>query len=230
MVTRRQLWLRRLAALACLALLFLWPALGLSIFGVWCAYLLLAMCYFQTCLGRSLERSLGFRLGKQHLHVGRRRHFAVAIRWIAADGAFARAGFREDDVLPGISFTDFFRRLHSHRGRVVELAVVDGGEGPPLDKRPQRVVRIGVPSIAECPPTRQDAILALSVLFPIVFGAIGCGLGWLTLDSLEIANSPPRNLAILFTAGNLGTGMGLLACNPSLKSDHHDDVLMPNRG
>jgi len=230
MARRCNVWIFRIAALVWLALLFLWPAVGLSILGLWGAYVMLAACYYQAYLARSLERALGFRLGKQYLLVGRWRHCGVAIRWIAADGAFARAGFQEDDVLPGVSFTDFFRRLHSHRGQIVELAVVDGGEGPPFEERPQRVVGIAVPSSDESPPTREDAVVAFAIVYPYAFGAIGFAVGCLAFVWPAVADMPLLQMATPFAAGSLGMLLGFGLWNLSSSDDHHNDVLMPHRG
>jgi hypothetical protein len=38
-----------------------------------------------------------------------------------------------------------FKKLHRHRGRMVELAIVDGGAGPAFRKRPRRGIRLDVP-------------------------------------------------------------------------------------
>jgi hypothetical protein len=230
MVPRHNLWLPRIVALVCLAVLIVSPTVGFSIIGVWCTYVMLAGCYYQAYLARSLERGLGFRHGKQYLRVGRWLHCGVAINWVAANGAFRAAGFREGDVVPGIGFNDFFRLLHSHRGRVVEVTVVDGGEGPPFEQRPQRVLRVAVPSVVECPPTRQDAVTAFSVSWPFALGAIGFAAGCLAFEWPAIGNSPVLQLATPFVAGGIGMLVGFLLCHTSSAGDHHGDVLMPNRG
>ncbi len=111
----------------------------------WCAYIFVEGTYYQGILGPALERDLGFHEGAAYLCVGRRTHSAVAIKTIVEDGIFAKAGFVAGDVLPGLSHTDLFKRLHRHRGRVVEFTVVDGGEGPPFYERPKRVLKFAVP-------------------------------------------------------------------------------------
>lgn len=123
-----------------------------SLFGVFCvvvAYIAIDSYYYQVRLGPSLKRDLGFCEGAAYLQVNRSLHSAVAITQVDEDGVFSRAGFRAGDVLPDLSHTALFKLLHRHRGRVAELAVVDGGEGPPFSKRPRRVIRFAVPLATE---------------------------------------------------------------------------------
>jgi hypothetical protein len=56
---------------------------------------------------------------------------AVAIVEVNEGGVFHHAGFRPGDALPRESHTSLFKRLHRSRGRAVEFAVVDSGDGPP---------------------------------------------------------------------------------------------------
>jgi hypothetical protein len=114
------------------------------------AYVAVEAFYYQVCLGPALERDLGFHEGSAYLFfVGRLPHSAVAIQKVVEGGVFARAGFRVGDVLPAMSHTALFKRLHRHRGRVAELTVVDGGEGPPFCERPKRLLKFVVPSRRE---------------------------------------------------------------------------------
>ena len=109
------------------------------------AFIVAEAYYYQAFLGPGLERDLGFRDGAAYLRVGRRLHSAVALGSVTEGGVLARAGFRTGDVLPDLSLNDLFKLLHRHRGREVELAVVDGGEGPAFSQRPKRVLRFAVP-------------------------------------------------------------------------------------
>ena len=109
------------------------------------AYIVAEACYYQVWLGRALERDLGFRDGSAYVRVGRRLNSAVALGSVAEGGVLAQAGFRAGDVVPDLSHSGLFRLLHRHRGREVELAVVDGGEGPAFSQRPKRVLRFAVP-------------------------------------------------------------------------------------
>jgi hypothetical protein len=118
------------------------------LFGV---YICVEAYHYQCCLGPALERDLGFREGAVYLQVGRSVHSAVAIEEVTEGGTFETAGLRAGDVLPDRSHTDLFKLLHRHRGRVAELAVVDGGEGPPFYMRPRRVVRFAVPPRGQNP-------------------------------------------------------------------------------
>ncbi|MDA0832106.1 MAG: hypothetical protein O2955_08335 [Planctomycetota bacterium] len=102
--------------------------------------------YYQGLLGPVLERDLGFRHGACYYRVKGRQCSAVAFRAIDDGGILACAGFRTSDVIPRLSLTDLFRLLHSHRGREVELTVVEGGDGLALEQRPRRVLRFVVPA------------------------------------------------------------------------------------
>jgi hypothetical protein len=129
-------------ALDLVANLCLFGFLAFVLFGI---YTSVEAYYYQVRLRPALERDMGFREGTATLWVGRSYHSAVAIESVANGGVFARAGFRAGDVLPDVSHTDLFKLLHRCRGRAAELTVVDGGDGPPFDKRPRRLVRILVP-------------------------------------------------------------------------------------
>jgi hypothetical protein len=93
------------------------------------------------------ERELGFSEGTAILVDSNRRGYisAVSVRTVTDDGVFARAGLRAGDVLPEESITSLFKKLQRHRGRAVELTVVDGGGGPRFHERPKRKIRIDVP-------------------------------------------------------------------------------------
>jgi hypothetical protein len=95
----------------------------------------------------NLERDLGFHESTATLPSSGLRGYisAVAVVSVSEDGRFARAGIRAGDVLPDESHTSLFKKLHRHRGRMVELAIVDGGAGSAFHERPRRVIRLDVP-------------------------------------------------------------------------------------
>jgi hypothetical protein len=111
------------------------------------AYIVGQGFYYQGVLGPGLERELGFTHGIARLPSDGIRGYisAVAIESVADGGVFQQAGFRGGDVFPDISNTDLFKSLHRHRGRMTELAVVDGGPGPIFHDRERRVIRLAVP-------------------------------------------------------------------------------------
>ncbi len=110
-------------------------------------YIIVTAYYYQVLRGPVLERELGFRHGSAYLpdHNVQGYISAVCVDHVVDDGVFAQAGFRSGDVLPDVSLTGFFKRLHHHRGSHVEFAVVDGGDGPPFRLRPRRVMGFAVP-------------------------------------------------------------------------------------
>jgi hypothetical protein len=135
-------------AIALQIVLWLWFALIVGVVVV-VAYASADAYYYQRYLGRKLEHDLGFHEGREYVRVSRGffgLYAVVGIKKVEPEGAFAHAGIRAGDLLPGISHTDLFRRLHRHRGGDLELTVVDGGHGPPSPyERPKRIVRINVP-------------------------------------------------------------------------------------
>jgi hypothetical protein len=87
-------------------------------------YITVEAYYYQWLLGPGLERDLGFHEGSEYLRVGRRLHSAVAIKTAVENGPFASAGFVPETVLPGLSHTELFKRLH--RGRVADRPEATG--------------------------------------------------------------------------------------------------------
>jgi hypothetical protein len=87
---------------------------------------------YLSCFGPSLERDLGFRDDTAILPASGIRGYvsAVAFRSVNEEGPFGRAGVRSGDVLPDESHISLFKKLHRHRGKIVELAIVEGGNGP----------------------------------------------------------------------------------------------------
>jgi hypothetical protein len=139
--------------LGVVGLLFVWPLIAAAMFITWMIYIASAAHYYQNRLGRDLERDLGFRLGAYVPRIGLlgpRR--ILAIRDVHPDGIFARVGFREWDLVPNSSFTEFFRMLHRYRGRSVELTVIDGSADIPMAERPRRVIQFVVPAAARAEP------------------------------------------------------------------------------
>ena len=114
---------------------------------IWAVWIVAEASIYEGLLGPGLERDLGFRHGKAILpHSGMFGYIsAVDVSCVTEDGPFAKAGVRKGDVLPDETHTNLFKKLHRHRGKTVELAIVDGGTGPPFHERPRRIVRILVP-------------------------------------------------------------------------------------
>ena len=131
-----------LNALVCLVALL---GAGVAILTAW--FVMEAWIYVGF-FGKGLERDLGFVDDKAILPSNRIFGYdsAVAVSSVIAEGPFARAGIRSGDVLPDESHISLFKKLHRHRGKTVELAIADGGAGPPFHERPRRAVRVLVPA------------------------------------------------------------------------------------
>ena len=128
-------------------------ALGALTFAL-VTYIAGVVLYYQGLLAPALERDLGFKTGSASMPDDQSAHgyiSAVAINSVVGGGVFQRAGFRGGDVLPDVSYTWLFKSLHRHRGRVAELAVVDGGPGPRFHYRSRKVIRFAVPTRGRAP-------------------------------------------------------------------------------
>ncbi|MBI3863249.1 MAG: hypothetical protein HY290_15265 [Planctomycetia bacterium] len=176
---RKSFWFARITALIVVGLFFVWPLVAGAIVVVWLIYRLGKATYYQGYQAPSLERGLGFRHGKEYRQAGWLPESSLAITSIVDGGVFQSVGFRVNDVVPDFSFTEFFRHLHIHRGQNIELDVVDGGEGPPFESRPRRTIAFSVPAYRESPPTRRDALAAVSIWFPILLMPVGAVAGYL---------------------------------------------------
>jgi hypothetical protein len=128
-------WLIR----AAIALAVLIPA--------WIVYVASAAWYWQVTVGKPLERELGFQHGTPYVQEAGSSwpREVLTVESIENGGVFDRAGFRVGDVVRELSSTDLFRLLHRSRGQQVTIRVVDGGDGPPLEQRPERVITFVVP-------------------------------------------------------------------------------------
>jgi hypothetical protein len=106
-----------------------------------------ASIYYVSLRGRALEKELGFRYGSACLPSSGLAGYtsSLALVSVVDGGIFDRAGFRQGDVLPDESVIGLFRTLHHRRNQVAELAVVDGGPGPPFHERPRRMIRFVLP-------------------------------------------------------------------------------------
>ncbi len=208
MGSRRTIWFYRSAGLVVVAMSFVWPVVAFSVFLTWVIYVFATGTYYQSYQGRSLERGLGFKHGKLYERVGWLWHSALAIRSVTDGGILSQAGFQTDDVVSGWSFTGFFRHLHRNRGRIVELEVIDGGEGPPFQTRPRRTLRFAVPTVSDAPPTRSDALVAISIWYPLIFLVAGGTLGLLLCRAI-LPDSPLwGQLLAMYSVASIGCHIG----------------------
>jgi hypothetical protein len=134
-----------LEALAVLAALGFVALIALSVYVVVEAY------YYQGRLAEDLRRELGFAHCTPYVRCGRWTHDVLTVTDVDPYGVFARAGFRDGDVIVGPSISGLYKLLHCGRGSKVRLKVVEGGDGPPLSKRPRREIIVRVPATSESP-------------------------------------------------------------------------------
>jgi hypothetical protein len=123
-------------------------AVAFVLFGTGVVYVVGAAFYWQMFIGMPLEQDLGFQHGSPYVQEGGSSGYTevLAIEAVVPGGVFDRAGFRNGDVVRGMSSNELFQSLHRGRGQQVTIRVVDGGDGPPLDQRPERVIAFEVPA------------------------------------------------------------------------------------
>lgn len=116
------------------------------VFGV---YISVEAWYYQLRLGEGLRRDLGFEHASPHIRCGRRWVEVVTIASLVPDGVFAQAGFRAGDIIKGPSISGLYKLLHRSRGGEARLTIIEGGNGLPLDQRPERELTVWVPPIGQ---------------------------------------------------------------------------------
>lgn len=110
-------------------------------------YVLGEAWYWQVSIGEPLERVLGFQCGSPYIRDSASSGLqeVLTVESVVPGGVFDRAGFKSGDVVRGLSTNELFQVLHRGRGREVTVRVVQGGDGPALDQRPQRSITFEVP-------------------------------------------------------------------------------------
>ena len=119
------------------------------LFAVWVVYVICAAWYWQMSVGLPLERELGFQHGTPYIQEAGSSwdEEVLTVESVVPGGVFDRAGFKSDDVIRGLSINGLFQVLHRGRGQEVTIRVVVGGDGPPLDQRPERAITFVVPAV-----------------------------------------------------------------------------------
>jgi S1-C subfamily serine protease len=99
---------------------------------------------------QELQRDLGFRHGTPLYTVNGAHTEVMDVSTVKPGGAFAKAGFKTGDIFLDLrerhSISELYQLLENSRGKTITLRVVPGGNGPPLEQRPVRSIRLKVPS------------------------------------------------------------------------------------
>jgi hypothetical protein len=119
-----------------------------GLFAVWVVYIVCAAWYWQITVGKRLERELGFQHGTPYVREEGSSWLreVLIVESVVPGGVFDRAGFRRGDVIRGLSINGLFQLLQRGRGHQVTIRVVDGGDRPPLEQRPERAITFDVPA------------------------------------------------------------------------------------
>jgi len=101
---------------------------------------------FYSAHAAQLQRDLGFVHGSPYVRLGSFSQEVATIAVVTPGGPFARAGLQSGDILvTPKSSIELYRLLEAARGGIAKIAVVRGGDGPPMDERPINVVEVSVP-------------------------------------------------------------------------------------
>jgi hypothetical protein len=119
------------------------------LFVAWVVYIAFNAWYWQGTIGASLEQELGFQHGSPYIWEdgSSQPREVLTVESVVPNGIFDQAGFQRGNVIQGVSTNELFRLLHRGRGQQVTFRVVDGGNGPPLSKRPERLITVSVPAM-----------------------------------------------------------------------------------
>ncbi len=132
--TSRRPWMSRVA-----------PA-ALAIAGVAAVLWMADLWYWQEQVGGPVRDDLGIVLDTPVLMIDGWPREVLSVSDVRPGSPMATAGVEPGDIIIGDSPRSLARRLNAGRGGFVELRLVPGGDGPPLESRPLRVVRVEVPS------------------------------------------------------------------------------------
>ncbi|MCG8602484.1 MAG: hypothetical protein MI807_20225 [Verrucomicrobiales bacterium] len=95
---------------------------------------------------QQLKSDLGFDHGSPYVTIDDNAQEVFTIESIANEGAFARSGVREGDIVMDVSIREFYDQLEAHRGGTYTFSVVEGGDGPALPNRTMRTISVTIPS------------------------------------------------------------------------------------
>ena len=114
----------------------------------WFVCLVLSSLYWQVAVGKTIERELGFQHGTPYIQEAGASYprEVLTIESVTSGGTLDQAGFKNGDVVRGLSINGLLQLLHHNRGKSVIIQVVDGGDGLPLNHRPEREVKLTVPA------------------------------------------------------------------------------------
>lgn len=114
-------------------------------------YYLGFMAYWQLTVGRQLNEEFGFVTGTPYTKSQNSRdgyQEVLVIEKVEPGGLFARAGFRERDIVcgPVRDPVQFYRMLEKARGgEPIKLTVVPWDDEVPLEERPTREITLRLP-------------------------------------------------------------------------------------
>lgn len=118
-----------------LSLFFALSWIGFTIFEIW---------NYQYRLAPIIQKELEFKHGSPYINVEGSMIEVFTIH-PKKNGAISKSGIKDGDIVISESITSFYKLLSESNGKKVTVIVVDGGDGPPLDKRKQRVANIKTP-------------------------------------------------------------------------------------
>jgi hypothetical protein len=140
---------KRIFSLILMSILFL---LIFSFFSI------VVLAYFESKYfdehAKGVELALGFRTGDPYTKIGDDTIEVLTFIEIETNSILDKAGVKRNDILLKKSIlnitTNWFSNfLFQNQGNQIEFFVVPGGNGPTLDERPKREIRILVPNLKD---------------------------------------------------------------------------------
>jgi len=110
---------------------------------VWIVWTKTNATKYQTELGPQIRGKFGFAHGSPYIKAGD-KHIEVFTIHPKTDGLLHKAGFKDGDIVVDQTITDFYKMLYHAKGKVVEIKVVDGGDGLPIAQRKTRTISFKV--------------------------------------------------------------------------------------
>lgn len=115
--------------------------IGLGAFVGWGVY---QTHMYQSVYGLELETELGFTTDSPSVQAGDTKVEVSTIHPVSG-GYMGKIGFKDGDIITSHSLTQFYKMLHTKRGELVSVDLVDGGNGRPIEERKARTLRFHIP-------------------------------------------------------------------------------------
>ena len=113
---------------------------------LWIFYITEKDMAYNDTHGTLLRKDIGFKHGSPYIKLGDSNKEVFTLHPIGKDSAMLKSDVKSGDIVYNYSsIIEFYKALEAHRGKTIKFPVVDGGDGPPLKDRQQRIIELNVP-------------------------------------------------------------------------------------